>query len=724
MHKILNAFSIALIFLIFSSYTADAQRSLRKEGEKMFELERYHDALQAFQKYRRTKKDPRLLVKRAICYFKTGQPDKCIADMAAAHELKSLFIEKFLYMAESYLQKSDFEQAAKFYKIYLDKLELRSPEWYETVFKIKKCSFAINHRNDPQIAYVENLGSAINTIYDEHNPVQSPNQQERYYFSSCRETSTGGLMDASGLSDNVGGKYYADMYKVELKDGKWSSVLPFESELNSKQHDVLLDFSSDGNTMYFIKSKEMPFGELYADTFSIDRSNQILPTRESSLPFDPTKGDRDLSIFSDSLIFFSSSRFQGFGGYDIYYAFKHYSKWSEPINLGSTINSSYNEISPSITKNGLSMFFVSDRLEGFGGYDIFRSIYNTTTKLWTEPINQGLPINSPNDELDIELSADGTNMMFVSDKIGGIGGKDLYICYFKDQLLDQLDYIDEPFFVNYQTNQVSTKSDSVSLGELASSNNSYQYREFLNNSLFFQETEDVLNANNQNLIRKVIDLLLVYPQLKVRVTSHFTPETRPDFDLYFSIKRAEKISDYLISKGINSSRIFINGGGANFPIASHEIDGQPSTLAAKINRRIDIDFFNNEPKFNLKINYNEPIVADQFRENAWDNFVKFNTGLSFRVVYANANQMVQGQIFGIRKDACIEKFADTDIYTYTFGNTATYANARAIKTELIRLEQRQGFVIKPYLYGVPMSKDDIEKNKSTYSELEIFLRQE
>lgn len=725
MNKVLSFLNIFIVMTF--SYNVDSQRSLRKEGEKMFEQQRYHEALDALQRYRKTSKDPRLLVKRAICYYHTGYPDQCIAGMAAAHELKSLNNERFLYMAESYMQKTDFEEAAKFYKIYLEKLETRSPQWYETIFKIKKCAYAINHKNGPQLAYVENLGSAINTIYDEYSPIQSPNKQERYYFSSCRETSTGGLMDVSGLSDNLSGKYYADMYKVELKDGKWSSVLPFESELNSSQHDILLDFSPDGKTMFFIKSRDLPYGELYADTFAIERSEQLLPTRLNDFPFDPTKGDKDLTIFSDSLILFSSNRLDGLGGYDIYYSFKKDSLWSKALNIGYNINSIYNDASPLITKNGSSLFFTSDRLEGYGNNDIFKSVFNPVTSLWSAPTNVGLPINSPSDESDIEISADGTNMMFTSNRVGGIGGKDLYITYFKEQVLDQLDYIDVPFFVSNNMIDDSISTDSVigvNTKTIVEETVSYPYREFMSNSLFFNESEDILNANNQNQIRKVIDLLLVYPELKVRITSHFTPETRPDFDLYFSAKRAETVTQYLVSKGINPSRIFLTGGGSNYPIAVHQINGIQSTLAAKTNRRIDIHFFNNDPKFNLKIIQNEPIVADQYRENAWDNFEKFNTGLSFRVEYAKANQMVQGQIFSIRKDGCIEKYLDSEEYRYTFGNTGNYADARAIKAELVRTEDRQGFVIIPYLYGVPLSSEDIQNYKSTYSELEVFLKQE
>jgi outer membrane protein OmpA-like peptidoglycan-associated protein len=723
MSTISNYIFAIILVLCSIGNTTYAQRSFKKNAIKMFELGIYPEALNGFKRYKGTAKDPRLLVKRGICYFMTGKPKECIEDMAAAHQLKSLNNERFLYMAESYLLMSNYEEAAKFYKIYLEKLPLKSLSWYEIVHKIKKCAYAIDHRSNVQSTYVENLGPGINTIYDEFSPVQSPNNQERYYFSSCRETATGGLLDAAGLTDNVGGRYFADLYKVDLKDGKWSSVLPFELELNSTQHDVLLDFNPDGSEMYFMKTRDLKIGEMFADTFTLDRATNHLPTKISGHPFNPSLGDKDLSIFSDSLVFFASDRLKGFGGFDIYYSYFSDSSWSEPINIGEGINSKFNDLSPALTKNGKSMYFISDRLQGFGGYDIFKSSYQQNNNIWTIPLNLGMPVNSPSDELDIELSADGTNFIFTSNRIEGLGGKDLYISYFKDQELDQLDYIDVPIFVSYYVKQ-KINEDSLSPAPVDIDLN-YPKRDFLCHPIYFSETEEVLNALNLNHLRKVIDLLMIYPELKVRISSHFTPETRPDFDLYFSIKRAEKVSEYLIRNGgIDPSRIYTIGGGSNYPVTMNEINGRTSTLAIKLNRRIDIDFFDNDPKLNLNINNSEPIVAEQFMENTWQNFEDNNKGLSFRVLFTQANQMIQDEIFSLRRDACIEKRANEDKYAYTFGNTKTYAEARAIKTELIRTLERQGFIIKPYLNGVPLGKESIQRLSKTYEELEIYLRQE
>jgi outer membrane protein OmpA-like peptidoglycan-associated protein/tetratricopeptide (TPR) repeat protein len=721
------------IVLLCNIGTISAQRALKKEGDRLYNAGKYREALNAYKGLKKINKDPQMLVKRGICYLETKQPDACIADMSAAHKLKSLNNKRFLYMAKAYESKANYVEAAKLYKVYLDKVERKSDEWYRTIHDIKHCSYAIDMSYAPQLGYVENLGSEINTIYDEFSPVQSPTDQERYYFSSERETATGGMMDNNGLEDNLTGKYFADMYRVDLRDGKWSSILPFEQVLNSTQHDILQDFSSDGMTMYFVKTPDYKTGVVYADTFKIERDNTSLASL-ASLPFKPELGDKDLFVFSDSMIIFSSLQYEGYGGYDLYYSVKHKNQWLIPTNLGGQVNSHCNEIGGFLVKNGRRIYYSSDRMESLGGFDIFESTYDDKDKIWSKPINQGSPINSPGNDIDIEVASDGLNALFTSDRVGTLGGKDLYIAYFKSQILDQLDFIDVPLFVtpvlesliiDTIVNDTSTlfvqekPSNPVVLEEKLPT------KEFITKPLYFRDNDEVLNTSNQLLVAKIAELMQVYPEIKVALTSHFTPESRPDFDLYFSIKRAEKVSSQLVAMGIQPSRINVIGCGPNYPIAKHYTNGEISNLAAKTNRRIDVTFYNITPRLNIKIIPESPSVVDQFRDDKWDIFDLNNQGLTFRVKFATVNQMHKSELLSTRGDAIIQKNEEQpNEYIYTFGNETTYASARDIKAEIVRLQGRQDFIVVPYLYGVPMSKEQIISSVKDYPELEIYLKQE
>ncbi|MBC7885665.1 MAG: PD40 domain-containing protein [Saprospiraceae bacterium] len=705
---------VVLLLSIVFSIDISAQKAVKKQGDLYFEAGKYREALEAYQKYNKTNSEAELLIKRGICYLYTNQPDACISDMATAHQLKSKDFSLFKYSGMAYFIKQDYIEAAKFYKTYLSHLKVDTPEWKNIVNEIKRCGYAKNQKYAPQLAFVENLGQNVNTIYDDFAPIQSPTLQGRYYFSSSRDGTTGGMRNESGLTDEVSGIFSSDMFLVDLKDGNWSSVLPFEQLLNTPKNDILQDFSPDGSIIYFVKSPDLKTGTLYTDTFNLDRDPSKLPVA-ADIPFKAEAGDKDLFIFNDSLILFASLRPEGFGGYDLYYANKQNNLWQNPINLGKDINSSANDTGPFLVKNGLKLYFSSDRMETLGGYDIFMADLSSHM---VNPVitNLGLPINSTKDDLDFELSADGMNALFSSDRIESIGGLDLYVAYFKAQVLDQLAFVDIPAFVTSFNNEEENPETSPVKAIISS----LPPRDFVSKPLYFKENEDILNPSNLNLVNKLLELLVIYPDLNVLLVSHFISEGRPDFDLYFSIKRAEKVAERLIAGGISPHRILMQGGGANFPLAKPLINSIPSTLADKTNRRIDVIVLAS-PELNLKVTQDEPAVAQQFRDTLWDKFNQLNKGVTFRVRFSKVSQMLKSDVFGLRNDAIVEKKASDDQYTYTMGNYSVYNEARLLKGALIRYGMPDAVII-PYYKGIMLEPAKIKSLSAAFPELETYLK--
>lgn len=147
-------------------------------------------------------------------------------------------------------------------------------------------------------------------------------------------------------------------------------------------------------------------------------SNQVnLPNTWESQP----------SITSDgNTLFFVSDREGGYGGYDIYKTVKDSSgNWSAPVNLGPKINTAGNEKSPFIHTDSQTLYFSSDGLMGLGGYDIFFTKLQEGGK-WDDPENIGFPINSFDDDVGFFVSTDGHYGYFASNKYDGMGGWDLY----------------------------------------------------------------------------------------------------------------------------------------------------------------------------------------------------------------------------------------------------------------------------------------------------------
>jgi hypothetical protein len=104
-----------------------------------------------------------------------------------------------------------------------------------------------------------------------------------------------------------------------------------------------------------------------------------------------------------------------------------YSDWSEPINLGPNVNSTALDRGPAISKDGLSLYFASDRLGGFGGEDIYVSQRETRDDEWGPAMNLGPIINTTLSEMVPAFSRDGHLMFFASNRPGGLGGVDIWV---------------------------------------------------------------------------------------------------------------------------------------------------------------------------------------------------------------------------------------------------------------------------------------------------------
>ena len=140
--------------------------------------------------------------------------------------------------------------------------------------------------------------------------------------------------------------------------------------------------------------------------------------------------DGNPDIWPDGLtLLFDSDRPGTHGNMDIWLSTRETTDdpWSEPVNLGSTINSPYYDGHSSVSSDGLSLFFISDRPGGYGGRDIYVSTRATTNDPWSEPVNLGPTVNSPSDDYGPDISSDGLKLFFDSYRPGGYGERDIWV---------------------------------------------------------------------------------------------------------------------------------------------------------------------------------------------------------------------------------------------------------------------------------------------------------
>ncbi|MDF1694196.1 MAG: OmpA family protein [Saprospiraceae bacterium] len=709
-------FTLFCVLLVFSSF---AQKSILKQANKYFEAEKFVDALELYNKIDEQKLNKENLYRKGVSNYFTKNSDEALNDFTAARRMGYDKKEIYYYAALALHSKALFKEASKFYKNYLRYIE-DEQEKYRIINLIKQCRFGLDHKYNDQIAFVENLGPSFNTEYDEINPIQSPTSQNKYYFSSNRAGSHGGLRNDQGYKDEIYGNYYADMYAVELNNGNWSPASAFHPILNGPKNDLIMGFNPDGSVMYFMKTQDGITGQMYSDTFSIDKDPEAFPKQFLS-PVICELGDKDLQVFNNNTLLFSSRRKGGYGGYDLYVSVKEEGVWGIPENLGPNINSKFNEITPFLAKSGKKLYFSSDRIESFGKYDVFEIEYNSDEKKWSKPNNVGLPINSALDEKNFSVSGDGMTAIFSSDRLESIGGSDIYLAYLKEQVTDQLMYTEAlPFLLEEENGSIASENQEVNSVTNGNENQEVvPVKEYYNSPLYYGSDEIIMHPSNTIKMKGIKDLMVIYPELSITFSGHSPQEGMREFDLYFSIKRAEKAAEYLLNNGIEPKRITVKGLGSNFPLAKQS-GNQVNSLADKNNRRIDVQF-SNVPRSKLRIIEERPVVANAMKDVTFDAYAKTMVDLAYKIRVANTKQMYKADVIRLYQTGIVEKRMSDDSYTYTIGVFDSYNQVRSIKNELFQKGILDAKVV-PYMNGEPLNSSQIEVLKESYSDLNEYLK--
>ena len=198
--------------------------------------------------------------------------------------------------------------------------------------------------------------------------------------------------------------------------------------VNSSEYQVTPCISLDGNTLYFASSS--PPGWLYDIyvTYKVGGSWQS-PISLGTTVNSPSR-DLDPSIFSseDGLImYFASDRPDGYGNWDIWVTHKIGDVWQAPVNLGPPVNTTGRDGAPSISSDGDTLYFISDRAGGQGDDDIWFTY--KVSGAWQTPVNLGAIVNSSSYESNPDISSDGKRLYFSSYRPGGQGGLDIWVTH-------------------------------------------------------------------------------------------------------------------------------------------------------------------------------------------------------------------------------------------------------------------------------------------------------
>lgn len=217
------------------------------------------------------------------------------------------------------------------------------------------------------------------------------------------------------------GKVVEKIYTAHKIGNRWSE--PEALDVKTRFNVGTAGLSSDGREMLIFVGGEGNSGSIY--TISRDGKGWSQPA-----PFSERINSRYLettaSVTPDGkVLYFASNRPDGYGGMDIYRSVKQADGgWGKPENLGPNVNTEANEDAPFIHPDSRTLFFTSDGHSTIGGKDIFKS-YKVSGE-WKKPVNLGYPINTPTDDNYFTLTANGKMGYFSSERKGGKGGQDIY----------------------------------------------------------------------------------------------------------------------------------------------------------------------------------------------------------------------------------------------------------------------------------------------------------
>ncbi len=372
------SFFFMMFMILITPVYLSAQESnskLKKGADEYFESGKYRSALHLYrQSGLDHSKNKKIRLRIGICLYEINDIDSAIGIFQSLINEGKTEPDVFLYTGKCYQAKNIFLDAISFYKKFIEKTEQDSPlrEW--ALDELTRCANGARLKFATQETFVENVGTDINTQYDEFGVKTSPTNLDKMYFNSNR-------MDGTDGTDN---NTNVNIYSASIINGKWTTPVNLPTTINSPGYDEVCGFSSDGQIIYYLTLVGKTFN-IKTDTFSGEEGKVYQGIFQG--PYVADGGGTDLTFFNDSICIFSSDRAGGFGGFDLYISILHNGTWSEATNLGPSINSFYNERFPFLTKNGQTLFFSSDNLESIGGYDIFRSVFDPIKLVWSLPEN-------------------------------------------------------------------------------------------------------------------------------------------------------------------------------------------------------------------------------------------------------------------------------------------------------------------------------------------------
>ncbi len=448
-------FVLVIMFLV-GSIEVDAQQNIKidkkdfniedqgfdeawehvKEAETLFSkgIGTYGDALEQYEMAATYNTyNSQLNYKMGICCLYSERKLDALTHFKRAHEFNNnVASDIHLMLGRAYHFNHEFERAIEEYETYRDSLteKERKKNRIDLDKLIQECKNGIALRAEMISVGITNLGDAINSPYDDYNPLVT-SSGNRMYFTSRRESI---LDDKRNLVDN---KFSEDIYVSFFRNNRWEEAQNVGKKINSAYSEAALSIT-DGDSLLYIYYGNSNNGDIFISEF---KKGQWTSPRKMSGKFNSGQRETTLSFdaHKQTVYFISASKKSTLGGTDIFVSRKdEKDKWGKPENLGPAINTPFDEEAVFLNPEGTTLFFSSKGHNSMGGFDIFKSTLLADGE-WSAAQNLGFPINSAGDDLFYSTYHDTTSAYISSMREDSYGMMDIYkIFYIPEVIYDDI----------------------------------------------------------------------------------------------------------------------------------------------------------------------------------------------------------------------------------------------------------------------------------------------
>jgi hypothetical protein len=299
-----------------------------------------------------------------------------------------------------------------------------------TVFNLVDADLQIQHclnakelMKFPVDVMFQNLGGNINSEYSDYYPFVTASESFIVYNTKRPEKNVERLEN---------GNYPNSIYVSKVVNGEYMKGSPIGAPINTGNGGMeVVGLSANGENILLYMSEGSGKGNLFIS--KMDVHGEFSKPEKLDPKINGGGDEIAASISSDgNTIYFASNRKGGMGGTDIYICKKVGKKWSEPMNAGKEINTPFDEDFPNISPDGKVLYFSSKGHTSMGGYDIFKSNFDEAANTFSSPKNIGFPINTTDDDMNFRISKNGKYGYIASAKAGGNGDYDIYRVTFNE----------------------------------------------------------------------------------------------------------------------------------------------------------------------------------------------------------------------------------------------------------------------------------------------------